>query len=387
MKRTAEAVIIGGGVMGCSVLYHLAQLGMNNVALVEQDVLGSGSTGRSQAILRMHYSNPITAGMAWRSLKVFQDFNELVGYDSGYVKTGYVVIVGPEERGPLEENVAMQRNLGIDTGMVSSDDLEELAPMLKADDTGGIAYEPQSGYADPYQVTTAYAQRAKELGAKIYLRCVATKILVRNGKVVGVTTDQGTIETPKVLIAAGPWAHRILQDVGVEVSLKTIRHQIVRVDRPQSTLPSHPAVGDIAQEFSFRPDSTNLTLVGIGEELVDAGNYNQGVDSDIVEEAIVKLVYRMPAMYEGRFLGGWAGLFTVTPDWHPIMDRVADVDGLYCAVGFSGHGFKLSPMVGVCMAEFIAAGEATTFDITPFRMTRFQEGDLLRSRYRYNVLA
>ncbi len=388
MRKEAEAVIIGGGVMGCSVLYHLARLGMRDVVLLEQDVLGSGSTGRSQAILRMHYSNPITASMAWESLKVFQDFEEEMGHPSGYVNTGYFVIVSPVDRGPMEENVAMQRSLGIETSVVSQEDLEELAPMLKADDAGGIAYEPQSGYADPYLVTTGYAQRAKDMGAQVYMRAAATEINVSGGRVRSVTTADGTtIDTPKVLIAAGPWSRQLLKKLDLDLPLETTRHQVVMVRRPEGLLPSHPTVGDIAQEFSFRPDSTDLTLIGIGEEAVDVEGYNQGVDPATVEEAITKLVNRMPAMAEGYFRGGWSGLFTITPDWHPIMDRVGTIDGLYCAVGFSGHGFKLSPMIGLCMAELIAKGEATTFDITPFRMSRFKEGDLLSSRYRYNVLA
>lgn len=388
MRKEAEAVIIGGGVMGCSVLYHLARLGMRDVVLLEQDVLGSGSTGRSQAILRMHYSNPITASMAWESLKVFQNFEDEMGHPSGYVNTGYFVIVSPVDRGPMEENVAMQRSLGIETSVVSQEDLEELAPMLKADDAGGIAYEPQSGYADPYLVTTGYAQRAKDMGAQVYMRAAATEINVSGGRVRSVTTADGTtIDTPKVLIAAGPWSRQLLKKLDLDLPLETTRHQVVMVRRPEGLLPFHPTVGDIAQEFSFRPDSTDLTLIGIGEEAVDVEGYNQGVDPATVEEAITKLVNRMPAMAEGYFRGGWSGLFTITPDWHPIMDRMEAIEGLYCAVGFSGHGFKLSPMIGLCMAELIAMGEATTFDITPFRMSRFQEGDLLSSRYRYNVLA
>lgn len=374
--------------MGCSVLYHLARLGMRDVVLLEQDVLGSGSTGRSQAILRMHYSNPITASMAWESLKVFQNFEDEMGHPSGYVNTGYFVIVSPVDRGPMEENVAMQRSLGIETSVVSQEDLEELAPMLKADDAGGIAYEPQSGYADPYLVTTGYAQRAKDMGAQVYMRAAATEINVSGGRVRSVTTADGTtIDTPKVLIAAGPWSRQLLKKLDLDLPLETTRHQVVMVRRPEGLLPFHPTVGDIAQEFSFRPDSTDLTLIGIGEEAVDVEGYNQGVDPATVEEAITKLVNRMPAMAEGYFRGGWSGLFTITPDWHPIMDRMEAIEGLYCAVGFSGHGFKLSPMIGLCMAELIAMGEATTFDITPFRMSRFQEGDLLSSRYRYNVLA
>ena len=387
MRKTAETVIIGGGVMGCSTLYHLARLGMKDVVLLEQDVLGSGSTGRSQAILRMHYSNPITAAMAWESLKVFRDFDEVVGHPSGYVKTGYFLIVGPEDRGPLEENVAMQKGLGIDTRLVSPEDLEEVAPMLRANDAGGIAYEPQSGYADPYLVTTGYSQRARELGAQVYMRTPATGVQTKDGKVTGVVTAQGTIETSTVLVAAGPWSRLVFQKGGLEVPLETVRHQVIMVRRPGVLLPTHPIVGDIIQELSFRPDSADLTLIGIGEELADPDSYNQGVDPATVEEAVGKLVKRMPAMSEGYFRGGWSGLFTITPDWHPIMDRVAEIDGMYCAVGFSGHGFKLSPMIGLCMAELIAEGNARTFDITPFRMSRFQEGKPMRSRYRYNVLA
>ncbi len=388
MRLTADVVIIGGGVMGCSTLYYLASLGMKDVVLLERDVLGSGSTGRSQAILRMHYSNRITSSMAWESLKVFKDFDQRVGAPSGYVKTGYAIIVGPENRGPLEENVAMHRSVGIETSVISQEDLEEVAPMLTAGDAGGIAYEPQSGYADPYLVTTGYAQRAREMGAEIQMRAPATDILVSGGKVTGVVTEQGAIETPRVLIASGPWSQRLFGRLGIDVPLNTTRHQIVTIRRPEGMLPTHPAVGDIIQEFSFRPDSTDLTLIGIGEEDVDDPEaYNESVDASVVEDAITKLVNRMPAMEDGYFRGGWAGLFTNTPDFHPIMDRVPGVEGLFCAVGFSGHGFKLSPMIGLCMAELISEGRATTFDLSPLRYTRFEEGDLLQSRYPYHVLA
>ena len=164
MNNTAEAVIIGGGVMGCSILYHLTRMGVRDALLLEQGVLGSGSTGRSQAILRMHYSNPVTSAMAWESLKRYRNFQEETGHPSGYVNTGYVVIVGPEDRDAMEENVAMQRSLGIDTSVVSPEDLLELAPMLNASDAGGIAFEPQSGYADPYLVTWDMPRPRRKMG-------------------------------------------------------------------------------------------------------------------------------------------------------------------------------------------------------------------------------
>ena len=142
MKRTADAVIIGGGVMGCSILYHLARLGMTNSLLLEKDVLGAGSTGRSQAICRMHYSNPVTASMAWESLKVFANFDDAVGGSSGFVKTGYLAIVEDIERPGLERNVAMQQELNINTGLITADDLIELAPMIAVNQGEALAWEP-----------------------------------------------------------------------------------------------------------------------------------------------------------------------------------------------------------------------------------------------------
>ena len=387
MKQTADVVIIGGGVMGCSILYNLARRGVTNTVLVEQDVLGSGSTGRSQAICRMHYSNPVTASMAWESLKVFQDFDQVVGGSSGFVKTGYLVIVEAVDRPGLERNVAMQQDLGINTGLVTAADVSELAPMIVVDESEALAWEPESGYADPYQVTTSYAARAREMGAEIQLRNPAIGIEVSGGRVQAVVTAQGRRETPVVVVASGPWSRQVMAKVGVDLPLITVRHQVATLTRPLDLVPDHTIVGDIAQSFSFRPDGSSMTLVGFGEEEVGVEDYNQGVDMAGVTEVLEKLARRMPAMADSYFRGGWSGLFTVTPDWHPILDSVPGIEGLFCAVGFSGHGFKLSPMIGVTMAELITQGSATSIDITPLRFNRFAEGDLLSSSYRYRVLA
>ena len=388
MNNTAEVVVIGGGIMGCSILYHLTRMGVRDALLLEQGVLASGSTGRSQAILRMHYSNPVTSSMAWESMKRYRDFQEETGHPSGYVNTGYVVIVGPEDRDAMEENVAMQRSLGIDTSVVSPEDLMELAPMLNVPDAGGIAFEPQSGYADPYLATVGFAEAARENGARIRQRSSATSVDVEGGRVRSVTLQDGSvIHTSTVLVAAGPWSPRLLQPHGIDIPLDPVRHQVIMVRRPERTLPTHPIVGDILQEFSFRPHSTDLTVIGVGEDYVNVDDYNQGVDPQTVEESLAKLAHRMPAIADGYFRGGWSGLFTVTPDWHPVLDSVKGAEGLFCAVGFSGHGFKLAPMIGQTMAEFVTQGSASTIDISPLRASRFEEGRELTSRYRYNVLA
>ena len=387
MRQTADVVIIGGGVMGCSMLYHLAQLGVTDSVLLERDVLGSGSTGRSQAICRMHYSNPVTASMAWESLKVFSDFEDMVGGTSGFVETGYLVIVESVDRPGLERNVAMQQELGIDTSVVTAGDAAEIAPMVAVDGEEGLAWEPRSGYADPYMLTTSYAARARQMGAEVQLRNPATGIEVAGDKVVAVLTAEGRVETPAAVVAAGPWSRRELAKVGVDVPLSTVRHQVATLTRPLDQIPNHPIVGDIAQSFSFRPDGSSMTLIGFGEEDVEVDNYNEGVDMDELAATLEKLARRMPAMADSYFRGGWSGLFTTTPDWHPILDRVPGIEGLYCAIGFSGHGFKLSPMVGLTMAELITRGKAAAIDISPLRFERFAQGDLLSSSYRYRVLA
>ena len=388
MRRNADAVIVGGGVMGCSILYHLARLGITDSLLLERDVLGSGSTGRSAAICRMHYSNPVTASMAWESLKVFSNFDEVVGGSSGFVKTGYLLIVEDVERSGLERNVAMQQELNINTGLITADDLKELAPMVAVNQGEVLAWEPESGYADPYLVTTSYATRALEMGAEIQLRAPALGIELSGGRVSAVLTEEARVETSAVVMAAGPWSKQELAKIGVDVPLIPVRHQVACLTRPVDRLPHHPTVGDIAQSFSFRPDGASMTLVGFGEdEEADVNGYNEGVDMPKIPDLLSKLGARMPAMADSYLRGGWSGLFTTTPDWHPILDKVPGIEGLYCAVGFSGHGFKLSPMIGASVAELMVQGRATSVDISPLRFSRFTEGDLMSSSYRYRVLA
>ena len=385
---TADIVIIGGGVMGCSILYNLAARGATNALLLERSVLGSGSTGRSQAICRTHYSNPFTAAMAWQSLQIYRDFPQRLGGPSGFVETGYFVMVGDDDRQAMESNVALNRTVGIDTYLVSLEDAATIAPMLDVNGVTAVAYEPRSGYADPYAVTTTYARAARELGATVQMGVEALSLQVENGRVIGVVTNQGTIATDTVVVAAGPWSPPLLSPLGFDIPLEPVRHQVVQIQRPWDILPQHPAVADIATKASFRPDGDQFTLIGVGEdEIVDRDSFNPAVDLEPAAAAFDRASRRMPALGQGYFRGGWAGLFTVTPDWHPVLDRVQGVDGAYCAVGFSGHGFKLAPMIGAVMSELVTEGQATSVDITPLRMSRFAEGDLVRSSYRYSVLA
>ena len=387
---TADAVIIGGGVMGCAIQYNLARLGVANTVLLERDVLGSGSTGRSQAICRMHYSNAVTTELAWQSLQVFADFDARVGGTSGFVNTGYLVVVNEADEVGLERNVAMQQELGVPTSVVSRDDLAQVAPMVTLYEDERAAWEPNSGYADPYQVTVSYAARAREAGARILMRNPAAGIETQGDRVQAVVTVNGDrIATDTVIVAAGPWSKQVLAGVGVDVPLIPVRHQVATVARPVESVPHHPTVGDISQSFSFRPDGSNFTTMGFGDdnEQSDPDVYPQGLELSEAAIARGKLARRIPGMADAYYRGGWSGLFTTTPDWHPVLDAVPGVSGLYCGIGFSGHGFKLSPAIGKAVAELVVEGRARDVDLTPLRFTRFAEGDLLESSYRYRVLA
>lgn len=374
--------------MGCSILHALARRGLKETVLLERDALSSGSTGRSQGILRMHYSNEVTSRMAWESLQVFKFFEEAVGGPSGYVKAGYLLVVDQGDRGALEENVATQKEVGIRTEVVSADRVRDIAPAFSVQDDEAFAYESESGYADPYLVTHAYAAAAKDLGAEVHVSTPVTGVEVVGGRVAAVLTPSGKITTRVAVVVAGPWSRPFLESLGIEVPLETVRHQVIMYRRPRHHIFTHPVIGDVVNSFSARPDVGDVTLVALGEEeRAGPETYNQGVDMPVVEDVSARLVRRMPGMEEAVFRGGWSGLFTTTPDWHPVLDAVPGIEGLYVSVGFSGHGFKLAPMVGVAMAEMVLDGHASTIDVSELGLGRFDDGAMLRSRYGMSVLA
>ena len=389
MATTAGAVIIGGGVMGCSILYNLAARGLKNPVLLERDLLGSGSTGRSSGVVRMHYSNEVHARMAWQSLEIFSNFGQLIGGDCGLVETGFLIFPGEEDLPAFQANVAMQQKVGIRTGIISREDAAEIAPGFYLDDCAAIAYEPLSGYADPSGTALAYSARARELGATLHLQNPATRVQITGNRVVAVTTATERFETPLVVITTGPWSRPFLLKHGIDLPLQATRHEVVHLKRPMDKLPYHPGAGDIANLIYFRPESTDLTLLGNGneeEQVEDPEVYAPRPSQRFIQDVWSRLAKRVPVMAEAQYSTGYAGLYTTTPDSHPVMDRVEGIDGLYICTGFSGHGFKLSPMVGVLMAELILDGAATSIDISPLRMSRFREGDLNLPSYGFKVL-
>ena len=395
--ETADVVIIGGGVMGCSIACNLALTaadhGLRRIVLLERDTLGSGSTGRSSAAIRMHYSTAVNAELAWRSLQIFRNFDDIIGGECGYTRTGYLVFAGRDDLPSFRSNIATQQSVGVITDIIRAADAAELAPGFAVDDAAAIAYEPYSGHADASGTAYAYATRARAEGVTIRLQTPAESIETTDdgSRVVAVRTAGGErIETGVAVVATGPWTPRFLAPHGIDVPMIATRHEVLHFRRPLDLVPHHPGGADIGNRIYFRPEGQDLTLVGNGNhsDVVDDPEvYAQRASPAFIQDVWQRLARRIPPIADAELATGYAGLYTNTPDSHPVMDRIDGVDGLYLCSGFSGHGFKLSPMVGVLMAELISSGAATTMDISPLRFSRFAEGALNSAGYGFDVLA
>jgi sarcosine oxidase subunit beta len=391
MPRTCDLLIIGGGVMGTSIAFHLAQRAVGRVVVLEKSHVGAGSSGKSGAIIRQHYSNRLTAGMARHSLKVFENFDEIVGGPQVFTRTGLVIVVEQTDRGGLEANLAMQRELGIDTRIVSPQELLELDPNVRLGEDELAAWESEAGYVEAVQVVASLADAARREGAEVCEGVEVQQLLVENDRIVGVQTNEGRFESRSVILAAGPWAAQLGRTVGIELPVQSCRAQVALFRRPPEFGRRCATYGDFVQGIYFKPTHGEMIHVGTigGEELndpVDPDHYNEAADGAWLPAIRQRLSRRYPAMHRGYGRGGYGALYAVTPDWHPILDRLPGIDGAYAAVGFSGHGFKLSPAVGRLMAELIVDGRTTTFDIAPLRATRFAENDLVKAAYTYGVM-
>jgi sarcosine oxidase, subunit beta len=373
---SADVVIIGGGVNGASVAFNLERLGVRRVVLLERRHLGAGASGKSGSLVRMHYTNEAESRLAWESLKVFRNFDALVGGDCGFEAPGFVQIVDPAHSDALRANVAMQQGLGIDTRLVSREELTEISPDLRVDDVGAAAYEPGSGFAEPNATTFAFAAAARRLGATIETDCEALRIVTEGGRVAGVETSRGRVTTPVVVAVPGAWACRLLDPLGLDFGLTPYRIQVSIFRWPEGFTRRHPAVIDSTRSAWIRPEGRAGTLIGVelGAGHADPDKYDEGVDEAYVALCREALATRFPAFERSTMRGGWAGMIMMSPDGRPVIDQIPSVPGLFVMLGDSGTSFKTSPAIGRCLAEWIVKGRPETADLTRFRSTRFAEG-------------
>ncbi|MFN8380715.1 MAG: FAD-binding oxidoreductase [Anaerolineales bacterium] len=384
MSQNFDAIVIGAGVMGASIAFHLAERGLK-VAILERNVVAAGATGHSSGLVRMHYDLAAESELTFASYKhYFNNWKERVGGECGFQKTGFMQIAKREHEDKLRGNVANQQRIGINTSVISADDVKKLIPDFITDQFDFAAYEPDSGYADATLTTNSFIEAAKRNGAMLIQNCEVTAIHTSGGRVTGVSTAKGEFAAPTIVSAAGPWAKHVAKLADVDVPLETWTHDVAFLHRPPS-LGKIPAVIDDTINCYFRPEGSALILAA-GEDESLRGEAPDAEDQTptptFLEKLIDAMVQRIPKIEESGLHSIHVGRDGITPDQRAIYSA-AGPDGFYLACGLSGTGFKTAPAAGVSMAELILDGKPKTVDITPFRFGRFAEGQLLQGEYGY----
>ena len=377
MDRQAEVAIIGGGCVGTSTTLHLARMGCKDVLLLERDHLAWGATGKSSAIVNLgvwNASEPLTK-MLVESIDVFRNFGEKIGGNSGFRPTGWMGLTGKKFEERIRETVASQRSFGAKSTLISPTEVSKLQPGVMTDDLTIAVHEPFAGYADPVETTNSYGKAAEKLGARIETNAPVKRIKIEGGVKV-IETDRGTFKAKKVVVAANVWAPKLFSDLGVQLPIKPTRKQVCLFKLADETKSPRIIMDDFQNDLYIKPEGDH-TLVGEIETpglACDPDNFAEGLDPETIPKLAQKLVQRLPAMNAAVSKGGYAGPYDVSPDGHPILDELPGLDGVYCAVGFSGHGFRFSPATGRLMAEFVLDGKTKGVDVKEFRLSRFAEG-------------
>ena len=384
MNQTYDTIVIGAGVMGASIAFHLAERGLK-VAILERKVTASGATGHSSGLVRMHYDLAAESELTFKSYQLyFSNWKERVGGECGFMQTGFMQIAKREHEDKLRGNVANQQRIGINTSVISADDVKKLVPDFITEHFDYAAYEPDSGYADATLTTNSFIEAAKRNGAMLIQNCEVTAIHTAGGKVTGVSTDKGDFNAPIIINAAGPWAKHVASLAGIEIPLETSTHDVAFLHRPPS-LGKIPAVIDDTINCYFRPEGSALVLAA-GEDESLRGEAPDAEDQTptltFLEKLIDQMVQRIPKIEESGLHSIHVGRDGITPDQRAIYSA-AGPDGFYLACGLSGTGFKTSPAAGASLVELILDGAPKTVDITPFRFSRFAEGQLLEGEYGY----
>lgn len=392
MSSTADVVVIGGGVMGTSTAFRLAERGLK-VTLVEKGFLGSGTSGKSSAVVRQHYSNETTARMALHGLRVFQNFPELVGGECGFVPVGCVMMAAAKDRDALEATVALMRRVGIRVNVLSPEELREIAPGIA--EAGAVvgAYEPEGGYADPALTVNAFGHAARRHGATILQDTEVTGLIVDGGRARGVVTRRGEIAAGAVVNTTGPWAPRVARmlGLGIELPIHPCRVQLALFAPPPDGRPAPLVFGDFPNVSYFRPETGGMTLIGSLDPIeatfhADPDDYNERIDTDVVIDLGTRLSRRFPVMERAESRGGYAGIYDITPDWHPVIDEVPPGSGFFVCAGSSGHGFKLAPAIGEMLADLVTGQRTEGLDASPFRFRRYAEGRPVTGQYEYSII-
>jgi sarcosine oxidase, subunit beta len=382
LPTTADIVVVGGGVMGASTLYHLAARGQKNVILLEKDeFFGQGATGRCAGGVRYQFSTEINVKLSLESLPMLERFKEEIGQEIDYRQCGYLIVCTDEkDAATFKRNVKMQNSLGVGTEWLDGDEVRTRLPLFNFEDAIGATFNQKDGLVDPNSVVAGYISAAAKLGGKSFNNVEVTGIKVEAGRVSGVETNKGFIATPLVVNAAGPWAGLIGVMAGVYIPITSLRRQMFTTT-PIPEIPADmPFVIDFAQSLYFHREGDGL-LIGMSNPDEKHG-FDQNVDEDFELVNLEAGIARLPIAEKAGMVSHWAGLYEVTPDAHPFFGKTL-VEGFLVVGGFSGHGFMHGPISGKLMTELILDGEFKTLDVSMLDLARFDEGRLIQE---YNVV-
>ncbi len=380
MSETADVVIVGGGIVGSSIAYHLTQGGCKNVLVLERETYqGKGSTGKSMGGVRAQFSTAMNIRMSLYSIRFFQTFDDVVGHPSGYKPQGYLFVATAERHMEyLRQTYSLQVSMGLDSvRLVSREDIVGMLPQLRADDIVGGSFCSIDGFVDPYSVMVGFMSRAMERGARLWRDAEATGFLLDPQGIAGVETTQGSVSTRIVVNAAGAWAALVAKFAGVELPVEPLRRMLVPTE-PFSGIPqTAPMTVDMTNGFHFRPEGRGLLLAWNDPE--ETSGFKTSFEPAFIEKILTRAVDRVPCLetVEVNPRRCWAGLYEMTPDHYPVFGPVAQVPGLYLANGFSGHGVMHSPATGRILSDLILQGNSDLVDTHALGIERFAEGRLL----------
>jgi sarcosine oxidase subunit beta len=374
MIKKADIVIIGGGVVGCSIAYNLAKLGAKNIILLEKNTLSSGATGRCGAGIRQQFGTKMNCILARESIKIFENLSQELEYDIELNQGGYLILAYTEkEVNQFKKNVALEQSLNIKARFITVEEAKEIVPPLNTEDILAATFCPTDGHANPFKTNFAYAEAAERLGVKIYTFTEVKEIETENHKIVAVNTDKGKVLTPIVVNAAGGYSGIIGKMVGVDLPVYSQRHQIL-ITEPLDPL-FRPMLISFSHNFYCQQTPHGSIIMGFGDP-------NERKDGDIgsswqfAQEMAQKMTAVLPLLKEVSMIRQWAGLYNMSPDAQPILGEHPQIEGFYMAIGFSGHGFMLAPITSKLIAELILKRK-TSLPIDKLEIGRFERGELI----------
>jgi len=387
VESTADVVIIGAGVEGCSIGYALASSGTTSVTIIDRDTVGSGGTGRSAGIIRCHYGVAEIASLALASLEVFENATELLGEDIDFRQVGYVVGVGEDNLAAFRASLAAQRELGVTTDEISADEVSTMWPTAYLDDVAAFAFEPRGGYADAYATAQAFAGATLRHGGRLLQSRPVAAVDVSAGRVSGVTLRTGEhVAAGTVVVAAGAWSVPLLRPLGIDLPIQPQYVEEVLID-PGQDLGGSPVFSDLVSKQYAVPQGREVLCgdsSGDLRSIDDPDEYPNRADWAAIDRAVAKATHRFPGFASPAVVTSVTGMIDTTPDFNPIMSSTG-IDGLYLAAGFSGHGYKIAPAVGRFVADLILHG-TSSHPLVPaetFHLDRYAAGELLQSRFPY----